>query len=143
MVVAVAEQPQDQRSHLSPVSFHVTGGGDSVSYRWFKNGVPVTAGGNISGVFTDTLTISPVTFADAGDYSVRLENTCDQVFSEPARLDVYCPSDFDENGFVNGDDFDSFSFFFYWGDPEADFDGNGFVNGDDFDYFSISFEAGC
>lgn len=139
----VEEQPHDQRSHLSPVTFHVAGGGDAVSYRWFRNGLPVTSGGNISGVFTDTLTISPASFSDAGEYSVRLENTCAQVFSRTARLDVYCPADFDENGFVNGDDFDSFSFFFYWGDPQADFDGNGFVNGDDFDYFSVYFEAGC
>lgn len=53
------------------------------------------------------------------------------------------PADFDQNGFVNGDDFDSFVALFEAGDPGADFDQNGFVNGDDFDSFVGHFEAGC
>jgi len=54
-----------------------------------------------------------------------------------------CPSDFDNNGFVNGDDFDQFVALFIEGDPGADFDHNGFVNGDDFDQFVTAFESGC
>ncbi len=56
---------------------------------------------------------------------------------------VGCPSDFDQNQFVNGDDFDSFAAAFEAGDIEADFDMNGFVNGDDFDGFVAAFAAGC
>ena len=52
-------------------------------------------------------------------------------------------SDFDQNGFVNGDDFDTFTAAFIAGDPAADFDANTFVNGDDFDLFIASFVAGC
>ena len=55
----------------------------------------------------------------------------------------YCPSDFDLNGFVNGDDFDGFMLAFFFGDIAADFDGNTFVNGDDFDFFMEAFFVGC
>ncbi len=54
-----------------------------------------------------------------------------------------CPSDFNNDGFVNGDDFDAFSAAFVAGDSSADFDKNGFVNGDDFDAFVARFVAGC
>jgi hypothetical protein len=54
-----------------------------------------------------------------------------------------CPSDFDANTFVNGDDFDAFMLAFELGDASADFDDNTFVNGDDFDAFMLAFEAGC
>jgi len=54
-----------------------------------------------------------------------------------------CPTDFDRNGFVNGDDFDAFIAYFLAGDPAADFDGNTFVNGDDFDAFVAAFDGGC
>lgn len=54
-----------------------------------------------------------------------------------------CPADFDDNSFVNGDDFDSFVQEFVDGAPIADFDSNGFVNGNDFDQFTEHFIAGC
>jgi len=54
-----------------------------------------------------------------------------------------CPSDFDGNTFVNGNDFDAFVIAFEAGDAIADWDGNGFLNGEDFDAFVIAFEAGC
>jgi len=54
-----------------------------------------------------------------------------------------CPADFNEDGFVNGDDYDLFANAFEAGDPTADFNGDGFVNGDDFDTFASHFEAGC
>lgn len=56
---------------------------------------------------------------------------------------VGCPSDFDQNHFVNGDDFDQFVVAFEAGDIGADFDMNGFVNGDDFDQFIVAFVNGC
>ena len=54
-----------------------------------------------------------------------------------------CPADFDQNGFVNGADFDAFVIEFYYGTLLADFDHNGFVNGVDFDGFTAAFVAGC
>ncbi len=64
-------------------------------------------------------------------------------FSACTAVALVCPADVDNNTFVNGDDFDTFSLWFYFGDPRADFDANGFVNGDDFDTFTAAFEAGC
>ena len=54
-----------------------------------------------------------------------------------------CLADLDDNGFVNGDDFDGFMDAFYYGTIEADFDANTFVNGDDFDGFMAAFFVGC
>lgn len=54
-----------------------------------------------------------------------------------------CPSDINGDGFVNGDDYDTFADAFAIADPKADFDRNGFVNGDDYDAFVLAFNAGC
>ncbi len=54
-----------------------------------------------------------------------------------------CPSDFNADLFVSGEDFDAFVDAFVLGDPAADFDDNGFVSGDDFDGFTLAFIAGC
>ncbi len=54
-----------------------------------------------------------------------------------------CPADYNSDGFVTGDDFDSFVIDFELGNPGADADLNGFINGEDFDYFAAHFNAGC
>lgn len=54
-----------------------------------------------------------------------------------------CLSDFNYDGFVNGDDYDMFASFFELADPGADVNSDGFVNGDDYDAFASAFEAGC
>ncbi|MBL8762014.1 MAG: hypothetical protein JNL50_12005 [Phycisphaerae bacterium] len=54
-----------------------------------------------------------------------------------------CPADWNADGFVNGDDYDSYSELFEAGDPAGDFNNDGFVNGDDYDAFASAFEAGC
>lgn len=54
-----------------------------------------------------------------------------------------CLADLDDNGFVNGDDYDLFASAFDAADPVADLDANGFVNGDDYDLFASAFESGC
>jgi len=55
----------------------------------------------------------------------------------------FCPSDFNQDGFVSGDDFDAFVYEFEFGTAAADFNHDGFVSGDDFDGFTLAFEAGC
>jgi hypothetical protein len=60
-----------------------------------------------------------------------------------AAYGVGCAADVTGDGFVNGDDFDTYMIWFDLGAEEADIDHNGFVNGDDFDAFVIAFEAGC
>ncbi len=54
-----------------------------------------------------------------------------------------CPADFNDDGFVNGDDYDAFATLFDSADPGADFNHDGFVNGDDYDAFASAFDAGC
>ena len=54
-----------------------------------------------------------------------------------------CPSDLNQDGFVNGDDYDMFASAFESADPDADFNNDGFINGDDYDAFASHFEAGC
>ena len=55
----------------------------------------------------------------------------------------HCDSDFNNDGFVNGDDYDAFASAFEAADISADVNHDGFVNGDDFDAFASHFEAGC
>jgi len=56
--------------------------------------------------------------------------------------DTLKAADFDRNGFVNGEDADSFRRAFEAGQISADFDGNGFVTGEDFDAFTHAFQRG-
>jgi hypothetical protein len=64
------------------------GGAAAVTYRWSRNGVPMTDGGSISGSNTPTLTISPATFADAASYSVSVTDACGTLESNAAPLTV-------------------------------------------------------
>lgn len=54
-----------------------------------------------------------------------------------------CPSDFDDDGFVTGLDYDLFVIDFEAGNPAADFDNDCFVTGRDFDLFVADYEIGC
>ncbi len=63
--------------------------------------------------------------------------------AQAAAATLICPSDFNRDGFVNGDDFDSYVAAFELGSIASDFDGNGFVTGEDFDAYVAAFEAGC
>ncbi len=54
-----------------------------------------------------------------------------------------CSPDFDDDGFLTGDDFDAFVAAFEIGDISADYDADGFVSGEDFDAYVIDFESGC
>ena len=86
---------------------------------------------------------------DLGVWAVTIHpqaiNVGAQGYALVATGDVHelCPSDFDHNGFVNGDDADAFAYAFYYGTPDADFDHNTFVNGDDADAFAWAFFDGC
>ncbi|HXR48690.1 MAG TPA: choice-of-anchor tandem repeat GloVer-containing protein [Candidatus Limnocylindrales bacterium] len=70
-------------------SFSVTASGDPpLSYQWQENGTNLTDGGNISGSTTSTLTLTSVTSADNGTYSVIVSNPLYAVSSVPATLTV-------------------------------------------------------
>ncbi|GJM26214.1 MAG: hypothetical protein DHS20C16_26290 [Phycisphaerae bacterium] len=79
--------------------------GASLFVQWHKDGSPMSEGGNISGVFTDTLTINPAGVSDEAGYSLRvlvLPSSCVE-FSDVAQLtvdDCSCPTpgDMDDDG---------------------------------------------
>ena len=74
----ITDQPIDATVCVgNSVSFIVTASGIGNSYQWRKGTVNLVDGGNISGATTDTLTINPTTFGDAGiDYNVVITGTC-------------------------------------------------------------------
>jgi len=51
------------------VTCSVTASGSGLTYRWFKDGVPLSNGGIISGATTATLTLTKVQASDTGTYS--------------------------------------------------------------------------
>jgi hypothetical protein len=59
-----------------------------VTYQWRRNGSPLSDGGTVSGAQTKALTISPISFADAGSYDVLVTDACGQTTSNPAALSV-------------------------------------------------------
>ncbi len=60
---------------------------------------------------------------------------------EPAVLQ--CRADFNQDGFLAGDDFDAYVAAYALGDIRADYDLDGFLTGEDFDAFLVAFELGC
>jgi len=57
------------------VTFTVTAVGDPLlQYQWQKNNTNLTDGGNLSGSTTDSLTLTNITTADYGTYSVTITN---------------------------------------------------------------------
>lgn len=64
-------------------------------------------------------------------------------FPRAFKLSPSCPTDFNHDGFVTGDDFDGYVQAFVDGLASADFNHDGFVTGDDFDSFVAAFGAGC
>ena len=92
---------------------------------------------------TEVTGIDPITYDVVG-----VAYTTDGMFMiphavmwSPAPAD--CPADFNNDGFVNGDDYDGFASLFDVADPGADFNNDGFVNGNDYDAFASHFDAGC
>jgi len=70
----------------------VAGSSEPLSYRWFKGGVALLDGGNISGAATPTLTVAEVFGADAGAYHVVVSNAFGSRTSAVADLRVNDPA---------------------------------------------------
>jgi hypothetical protein len=71
------------------VTFSVTAGGaTALSYQWQKDGGDLASGGNVSGATSSSLTISNVTAADAGSYSVTVSDANGSLSSAPATLTI-------------------------------------------------------
>ena len=106
----------------------------------------VNSGGSISGADGPTLTIDPVTPADAGTYKCVVATPCGSDVSNGADLTVNaappCYADFNQDGGIDGDDIVSFYMAWESGDSSADVNQDGGVDGSDSDAFYAAWEAG-
>jgi hypothetical protein len=59
-------------------------------YQWLRDGTPVTDAPNVSGSTSNVLSITPVTRADLGHYSVIVSNRCGAVSTAP--MEVLAPT---------------------------------------------------
>ena len=86
----ITSQPANVVTSLgSTVSFTVTNNNVAVNYQWMFNGNPLSNGGGISGATTATLTVTGVTLAQLGSYSVKITAQSDSTLfttSSPASL---------------------------------------------------------
>jgi len=76
-----------------------------LTYQWRRNGVELTDGPRISGAATAELTISDAQVADAGSYSVRIEDPCGSTISVNASIGVGCAGDVNADGATTVGDF--------------------------------------
>ena len=87
-------QPDSQTAAAgSDVAFSATASGTApLAYQWRKDGANLLNGVNVSGATSDTLTLSGVTLADAGTYTLIVSNPFGSATSSPATLTVTQPS---------------------------------------------------
>jgi probable HAF family extracellular repeat protein len=86
----VTGQPVDRSvSEGSEAGFEIEATGrEPLRYQWLHNGVALEDGSGISGARTARLVIESADLADAGDYSVRVENDIGQATSRSVTLRV-------------------------------------------------------
>jgi len=74
-------------------SFSVVATGEgTLTYRWSRDGTPLTNGGNTSGATSAKLMISNARDADAGTYTVTVTGACGALTSSTATLAVKAPT---------------------------------------------------
>ena len=81
----IVTHPQDEQvcENQSVTLSVTTTGAAPLSYQWRKNGE------DLPGETSSSLTIDPVSAADAGSYDVVVTNDCGQLTSDPATLTVF------------------------------------------------------
>ncbi|MBE0541227.1 MAG: immunoglobulin domain-containing protein [Verrucomicrobia bacterium] len=91
---AVSRQPASSSNNaFSTASLSVVANGsEPLDYRWFKDGVPLVDGGNLTGAFAPTLVISNLLKGDEGLYHVVVSNAFSSVTSAVAILTVLDPA---------------------------------------------------
>ncbi len=87
--IQVTTQPQSQDVKQGEnVTFSIAATGAISSYQWQKDDSPISDGGKYSGTSTSELTISSVSTAEKGNYSVKVSGACGDVISDAATLNV-------------------------------------------------------
>lgn len=125
-----------------------------LTYRWHRNGVPLTdrvgsdGTSTITGADTAALTIAGARVWDEGDYSCSVTSPCGTSSSDPASLTVLhdCPPDCNGDGIVNCDDLADFVNAYFGAEPRppfVNFNGDDDVNADDLGDFINVFFARC
>jgi len=66
----------------------VSASGSSLTYQWYKNGMPMVNGGDISGALSDNLIIANLDLSDGATYYSRVNGDCGFVDSDPAILTI-------------------------------------------------------
>lgn len=85
--VAISTQPISQtRCVNQTANFTITATGTNLTYQWYKNGSPLSNGGNISGVTSANLIISNLVSSNAGNYSCFVTDNCISLNSSVAQL---------------------------------------------------------
>lgn len=75
--VSITSQPSATSACTgSNANFVVVATGGGLSYQWFKDSSPLSNGGVFSGTTTATLTLTGISAAIVGDYSVEVSSTC-------------------------------------------------------------------
>lgn len=89
---AIQSGPQDAIvEEGGTTQFSVVASGTApLTYHWQKNGVDLNDGPHVSGSATATLTLSGVTYPDAGLYRVVVQNLCSSATSAAKSLVVTC-----------------------------------------------------
>jgi uncharacterized delta-60 repeat protein len=87
---SIITQPVSQTVHpMQTAVFSVVAGGTTPwSFQWYKDGVSLNDGGNISGAQSSTLTLSSVSGGDVGAYWMVISNVYGSVTSAVAVLTV-------------------------------------------------------
>lgn len=137
--------PPSQRVLLGQdVTFQASG--EFGILQWYKNAAELLDSPGVRGSESSTLVLRSVDLADAGDYV--LFGMCSH--TDPVRLDVFCPADFNNDTFVDGFDYDAFVTCFEGGPcpttqpaRTADFNRDGFADAFDYDNFVAAFEESC
>jgi hypothetical protein len=117
------------------------------TYRWMMGDAPLSdIPGRISGATSSELTISNVTPADAGAYSLVAVTPCGSITSRQAIVTVNggvpCPADFNQDGGVDGADVEDFFSAWESGEPAADVNVDGGIDGSDIEVFFVAWSAG-
>jgi hypothetical protein len=89
----VAQQPESHTLYAGGTAVFYGGvvGQPPLTFKWQKNNANLTDGGNISGSATSTLIVGNTTAADAGTYTLTVQNGSGNITTAPATLTVLAP----------------------------------------------------